>query len=279
MARKTAASKPAGGGLAPLLGWVALAGAAAAVVFAWNFQGKLEAQRQETSARLTAMDARLGELAQEVAKARADLQAQAQRPAPQPQPQQPRGPDPNRVYPVSLAGVPTKGPADAAVTIVEVSDFQCPFCARVVPTLEKVEQVYGPLVRRAFKQYPLSFHQDAPLAAAASIAAQEQGKFWEYKKLLFANQKDLKRPALVGYARKLGLDVAKFEAGLDSAAAKQRIAAEMSEAQAIGITGTPGFLINGRFLSGAQPFEAFAKLINQELQKKGVAIPAGAQGI
>lgn len=265
MAKKSSAPESGAPVLSGLLPWLAALLAAVALWFAWSAKQELKALRADTSSRLTAMDAKVGEAVEKV--------AQAQRP------QQPRGPDPNKVYPVKLDGIPIHGPADAPITIVEVSDFQCPYCARVVPTLEKVEEVYGPLVRRAFKHYPLPFHKDAPMAALASIAAQEQGKFWEYKKLLFANQKDLSRAALLAHARKLGLDMQKFEAGLTSMPAKQRVVAEMNEAEAIGITGTPGFLINGRFLNGAQPFETFAKLINQELQKKGIPVPAGAAGV
>jgi protein-disulfide isomerase len=264
MAKKTAAPDPGSLNLSALVSWAAVALAAVALYFAWTAKQDLAALKSETASRITAMDAKLGEAVQKVAQARA--------------PQAPRGPDPNKVYPIKLEGTPIKGAPAAPVTIVEVSDFQCPFCARVVPTLEKVEQVYGPLVRRAFKHYPLAFHKDAPLAHLASIAAQEQGKFWEYKQLLFANQKDLKRETLVAHARKLGLDMTKFEAGLVSMPAKQRIVAEMNEAEAIGVTGTPGFFVNGRFISGAQPFETFAKLINQELQKQGIPIPPGAQG-
>jgi protein-disulfide isomerase len=268
MAKKTAAQEPGSPDLKGLVSWAAVVLAAIALWFAWSAKQELAAIKSDTASKLTAMDAKVGEAVQKVAQAQARQQ----------QPQQ-RGPDPNKVYPVKLEGTPIKGPATAPITIVEVSDFQCPFCSRVVPTLEKVEQVYGPLVRRAFKHYPLPFHKDAPLAHLASIAAQEQGKFWEYKQLLFANQKDLSRAALLAHARKLGLDMQKFEAGLASMPAKQRVVAEMNEAEAIGITGTPGFLINGRFLGGAQPFEAFAKLINQELQKQGIPIPAGAGGV
>lgn len=268
MAKKTAAQEPGGTNPSTLVAWAAVVLAAVALYFAWTTRQQLAAMKSDTASRLTAMDAKVGEAVQKLAQAQA-----------RPQQQAPRGPDPNKVYALKLEGIPVKGPADAPVTIVEISDFQCPFCARVVPTLEKVEQVYGPLVRRAFKHYPLPFHKDAPLAHLASIAAQEQGKFWEYKQLLFANQKDLSRATLLAHARKLGLDLQRFEAGLASMPAKQRVVAEMNEAEAIGVTGTPGFFVNGRFINGAKPFEEFAKVINQELQKQGVPIPAGAQGI
>jgi protein-disulfide isomerase len=113
-----------------------------------------------------------------------------------------RGPDPNRVYQIKTAGSPHKGPASAPITIAEFSDFQCPFCSRVGPTLKKIEDVYGDKVRIVWKHNPLPFHKDAPLAHAASLAADRQGKFWEYHDKLFANQKALKPENLEGYARR-----------------------------------------------------------------------------
>lgn len=129
-------------------------------------------------------------------------------------------------------------------------------------------------MRFAWKHFPLEFHKDAPLAHLASIAAAKQGKFWEYRKAVFADQKNLKRENLLGHARTLGLDVARFEADLASPDTLRVMQQDMAEAQAIGVTGTPGFFINGKFLSGAKPFEEFAKKINAELRAKGVPVPA-----
>lgn len=129
-------------------------------------------------------------------------------------------------------------------------------------------------MRFAWKHFPLEFHKDAPLAHLASIAAAKQGKFWEYKQAVFADQKNLKRDNLLAHARKLGLDVARFEADLASPDTLRVMQADMAEAQTIGVTGTPGFFINGKFLSGAKPFEEFASKINAELRSRGMPVPA-----
>ena len=110
------------------------------------------------------------------------------------------------------------------------------------------------------------------------MAAHNQGKFWEYHDKLFADTKKLKPDNLREYAKELGLDMAKFEKDLESAEIKQLIDADKKEAAAIGVTGTPGFFVNGRYLRGAKPFEEFAALINAELEKKKIPIPEGAKG-
>ncbi|MEW5854180.1 MAG: thioredoxin domain-containing protein [Myxococcota bacterium] len=184
--------------------------------------------------------------------------AQAQRP----------GADPNKVYNVTVGQSYAKGPATAPITIVEFSDFQCPFCSRVGPTLKQIEDTYKGKVRIAFKHNPLPFHQDAPLASKAALAAGEQGKFWEMHDKLFANQKALKRENLVSYAKEIGLDMGKFEKDLDNPKYDEVIKKDMAEGAANGASGTPTFFINGRQLVGAQPFDAFKNLIEEELKKK-----------
>jgi protein-disulfide isomerase len=124
---------------------------------------------------------------------------------------------------------------------------------------------------------PLSFHQNAMPAAMAAMAAHDQGKYWEFHDKLFANQKDLTRETFLKYAKELNLNVGKFTADLDSEKNKAKIAADVAEAGKLGVTGTPAFFVNGRFLNGAKPFAAFAELINAELQKQGKPIPPGAQ--
>lgn len=232
-----------------------------------TFANRQQIQRLVTSmeSRFTALDARVAE----AAKARPAA----------PQQQQGRRPDPDKVYALKTEGAPAKGPANAPITIVEVSDFQCPFCSRVVATLDRIHEVYGDQVRVVWKNYPLAMHPDAPLAHLAAMAAADQGKFWEYYKTLFANQKNLKRPDLVKYAGEVGLDVAKFERDLDAKTGQSRIDADMREADAIGDFGTPSFFINGRFLSGAQPFETFAAKINTELRRLGKPIPADVSSL
>jgi protein-disulfide isomerase len=109
------------------------------------------------------------------------------------------------------------------------------------------------------------------------MAAHEQGKFWDYHDKLFANQQKMQRPFLLQYARELGLDVKRFEQALDRAAGKPAIDADVAEVKALGITGTPAFFVNGRYLSGAKPFEDFATLINAELTRLKIPIPAAAR--
>ena len=121
-------------------------------------------------------------------------------------------------------------------------------------------------------------HKDAPPAHQASVAAQKQGKFWEFHDKLFANQKNLKFEAFKQHAEEIGLDVARWEKDFLDIGNKKVVDADSAEAASMGITGTPGFFVNGRFLRGAKPFEEFAKLINEELQKKGLPVPAEAQG-
>ena len=175
---------------------------------------------------------------------------------------------------VPLEGA-AKGPADAKVNIVTFSDFQCPFCSRVVPTLAQIEKEYGKKVRVFFRHNPLPFHADAPLASEATIAAEQQGKFWEMHDKLFANQQNLKRPDLEKYAQELGLDMGKFKAALDSGAGKARIQADMALAKQVGANGTPNFFINGRNLVGAQPFEKFKEIIDDDLARADKLIAKG----
>jgi protein-disulfide isomerase len=120
-------------------------------------------------------------------------------------------------------------------------------------------------------------HKDAPGAHLASVAAQQQGKFWEFHDKLFANPRDLKIEAYKRYAQELGLDMARFERDMVSTELKKLVDADKAEASSMQITGTPGFFVNGRFLRGAKPFEEFAKVINEELQKKGLPVPSEAQ--
>jgi len=176
-----------------------------------------------------------------------------------------RQPDPKAIYKVPVGGSPFKGPKDALITIIEFSDFQCPFCSRVNPSMKKIIETYGRDVRIAFKHNPLPFHKDAPLAAEATIEAQAQGKFWQMHDKLFENQKALKREDLNGYAKELGLNMGKFKAALDSNKHKSVHEADQKLARSLGASGTPAFFINGRNLRGAQPFEAFKTLIAEAL--------------
>ena len=181
-------------------------------------------------------------------------------------------PDPNRRYSVNTEGAPTRGLKSAKVSIVEFSDFQCPFCGRVTPTLQKIEKEYGDRVRIVFKHLPLSIHPKAPAAHAAAEAAHRQGKFWEMHDRIFANQRALEPDIFEGYAEAIGLDMDRYRVDIASADVKKRIDADMSEARRLGVTGTPGFFLNGRFVSGAQPFERFQTLIDEELDDSGAFV-------
>jgi protein-disulfide isomerase len=196
--------------------------------------------------------------------------ALANLPAPQAKPadRPSRRPDPSQEYKVAIGDSPVRGDEDAVITIVEWSDFQCPFCNRVAPTLAEIDKAYGSKVRLVFKHMPLSIHSKAPAAHAAAEAAHRQGKFWEMHDKIFASQRDLAPETFERYATELDLDLDQFKKDIASADVKKRLDDDMRQAQELGVTGTPAFFINGRFLSGAQPFENFKRTIDAELEKK-----------
>ena len=175
--------------------------------------------------------------------------------------------DPGKRYAVDLKGAPVRGARDAAVTVVEFSDFECPYCARVSPTLAKIEETYGDQVRIAFKHMPLSVHRRAPAAHAAAEAAHQQGRFWEMHDRIFADQRGMSPQRYEAYALELGLDVERFRRDVVAASTRRRVDADAAEAARLGITGTPAFFINGRHLSGAKPFETFQRIIEEELRR------------
>jgi protein-disulfide isomerase len=179
----------------------------------------------------------------------------------------PRGnrPDPAKKYTVEIGPSPVKGPNSAPIKIVEWSDFQCPFCSRASPTLAQIEREYGDKVQIAFKHMPLAMHSKARPAHAAAEAAGMQGKFWEMHDLIFADQRAMSEAKYIEYATQLGLDVNKFKSDAASPQVEARISADYAQASKLGVTGTPAFFVNGRFLSGAQPFASFKRLIDEEL--------------
>lgn len=160
---------------------------------------------------------------------------------------------------------PARGPENAKVTIVEFSDFQCPFCSRAHDTVEEVMTAYAGKVRLVFRQFPLDFHQQAPKASEAALCAGEQQKFWEYHTALFKNQQKLMPEDLKAHATALGLDAAKFNECLDSGKNAKVVLEDIAAGKKVGVTGTPAFFINGVMLSGAQPLEEFKKVIDAEL--------------
>lgn len=185
------------------------------------------------------------------------------------------GPDPELSYRVPTGeDRPQIGPDDALVTIVEFADFHCPFCARVAPTVKKVQAKYPNDVRLVFRQRPLAMHKDARAAAKAAVAAHKQGKFWEMHDRLYDSQAKT-RAEFVDLATELGLDVARFEADMDDPSTEEAIVLDESVARRFGAGGTPAFFINGRFMSGAQPETAFLSLVDEEMEKAKARVDAG----
>ena len=188
--------------------------------------------------------------------------------APKPSaPSAPGRPDPKKVYDIKVGNSPVRGGKDAKITIVEWADFQCPFCVRVNPTLEQITKEYGDKVRFSFKHLPLSMHRKARAAHSASEAAHRQGKFWEMHDRIFASPKDLSPETYLRYAREIGLDIDKYNSDLSSSSVRKTVDADLAMARKLGVSGTPSFFVNGRFLSGAQPYASFARLIDEELAK------------
>jgi protein-disulfide isomerase len=170
---------------------------------------------------------------------------------------------------IAQGPAPAFGPADAKVTIVEFSDFQCPFCSRAADAAHKVKEKYGDKVRFVFRQFPLSFHKDAHTAAEASLAANAQGKFWEFHDKLFANQQKLDRPALEGYAKELGLNVDKFKKSLDSKEFAATVDSEMKLGEEVAVNGTPTMFLNGARIADPTNFDAISTQIDEALKKGG----------
>ncbi len=166
---------------------------------------------------------------------------------------------------VAAAGHAAKGPETAPIQMVEFSDFQCPFCQRANPVVERVLQTYGDKIRFVYRHYPLANHPNARPAAEAAACANAQGKFWPYHDRLFANSSALSDADLKSHAAATGLDTAAFNACFDGHQKKEEVDTDLKEAELVGVTGTPAFFINGRSIEGAQPYEAFKRLIDEEL--------------
>ena len=163
-----------------------------------------------------------------------------------------------------------KGDAQAAVTIVEFSDFQCPFCKRVEPTLSELMAKYKGKVRLAYRDFPLrEIHPQAQIAAEGGNCAAEQGKFWEFHDAVFGNAK-LDENGLAESAKGIGIDETKFRACLSSGKFRSKVDADQQDGAKAGVSGTPAFFINGSSLEGSQPLSAFEKVIDAELAAKGV---------
>jgi protein-disulfide isomerase len=176
--------------------------------------------------------------------------------------------DPNRVYELPIAGSAVKGPKDAPVTLVEFSDFQCPFCARSTTFADELVAAYPKDLKLVYKHLPLTqIHPNAMPAAKASVAAQNQGKFWEMHDELFAIYKELTPEKIRGVAEKIGLDLAKFDADLADPKTEARVREDMKLAQDVSVTGTPTFFLNGKRLT-TRDVPTVKSLIDEALKKK-----------
>jgi len=166
-----------------------------------------------------------------------------------------------------VEGAPSKGPAAALVTIVEFSDFHCPYCRTVVPTIAQVLARYPDKVRLVYRDFPLDgLHPGARRASEAARCAGDQGKFWAYHDLIYAAEPDSSPEQLKRFAQQAGLDVGAFEGCLASGKHRPAVQQDVDEGIRLGVEGTPAFFINGRMLAGAQPLEAFVRIIDDELE-------------
>lgn len=166
---------------------------------------------------------------------------------------------------------PSKGPETAPITVIEFSDFQCPYCVRAEPTVKELLASYPDKIRLVYRDYPLPSHDLAPKAAQAAHCAGDQGKYWEMHERLFASSGKLAVDDLKKYAREVGVDGAKFDRCLDSNEKQQVVDFHKKAGDEAGVSGTPAFFINGRLISGAQPLDAFKAVIDEELKAAAVA--------
>jgi protein-disulfide isomerase len=168
---------------------------------------------------------------------------------------------------VDVMGAPAQGPADAKVTMVEFVDFECPFCGRYArDTLPRLRREYGDRIRYVSRQFPLEIHPNAERAALAAECAGEQGRYWPFHELLFKHQDALGKPDLAGYARQVGLDMDRYERCIHDPDTEARVQRDIADGRRYGVTGTPAFFINGRLVSGAQPFAQFKAALDAELE-------------
>ncbi|HET7541604.1 MAG TPA: thioredoxin domain-containing protein [Polyangiaceae bacterium] len=169
---------------------------------------------------------------------------------------------------IAKGKAPAFGPEDAKVTVVEFSDFQCPYCSRAATAVDQIKAKYGTRVRFVFRQFPLPMHQNARGAAEASLAANAQGKFWEFHDKMFQNQSKLDRADLEGFAKEAGLDVAAFKKALDSKTYAADVDADMKLGESVAVNGTPTMFINGARVQNPTSFEAISEQIEGALSGK-----------
>jgi predicted DsbA family dithiol-disulfide isomerase len=167
------------------------------------------------------------------------------------------------------ASEPSKGPVDAPVTVVEFADYQCPYCKRGHPEVARLLNEYGENIRYVFRDYPLEFHPRAVPAGIAARCAGDQGKYWEYHNDLMSADGDLGDADLKARAERVGIDMEAFDACRNSGSHDAVVQTAFADGQALGVTGTPSYFINGRMLVGAQPYQELKKIVDEELARAG----------
>jgi protein-disulfide isomerase len=174
-------------------------------------------------------------------------------------------------------GSPVKGPVDGRITIVEFSDFECPYCSLAVKEVYTLMAAYPNDTKLIFKQFPLSMHPNAPLAAAASLAAKEQGKFWELHDLMFANFRKISRDNILIWAKQIGLDMDRFKNDLASLKYESVIKKDVADGEAVGVYGTPAFFINGKHYNGPVTMESLKPILDAELKSSKAPLAKSAK--
>jgi protein-disulfide isomerase len=169
---------------------------------------------------------------------------------------------------IPVDGAPVMGPKDARVTLVEFSDFQCPYCAIAVVKLNAILKAYPNDVKLIFKQFPLDTHSQAALAAAAALAAHRQGKFWQLHDAMYADRTHLSRQNILAMAGTVGIDVKRFQQDWDSPAIKQAVSREEAEGEKIGVDATPTVFIDGQRYNGELALDAIRPIIEKEIKRK-----------
>jgi protein-disulfide isomerase len=172
---------------------------------------------------------------------------------------------PDKAAEIAKPGAPSFGPDDAKVTVVAFSDFQCPYCSKAATVITQLKEKYSGRVRIIFRQFPLSFHKQARLAAEAALAANAQGKFWEFHDRLFQNQSQLERPALETAAKELGLNMPAFKKALDTNAYAAAVDADMKLGEEVMVSGTPTMFVNGKRIADPTNLESLTKQIDDAL--------------
>lgn len=172
---------------------------------------------------------------------------------------------------IPIAGAPYLGPQNAPITIVEFSDFQCPYCALAVPQIKAILKTYPSQVKLVFKEFPLEEHSQAQLAASAALAAQKQGKFWAMHDAMYANRNNLSRQNILALAKQTGLDMKRFESDMNSTEVRETIVRDLQDGDRAGVQGTPTIFINGQRYNGEIAFDTLKPILDAKL--KHTAVP------